>query len=86
MATGPSDVEICAKGLIATYGQVKFTLGETAKILRQNPDRVAAYLHDHGVTVERIGNKRGAKKLVSVCDIARIAADRSVNVAAIRND
>lgn len=69
-------------GLIAHYGGLKVPLKVGAKILGRSDDYFAAYLHEHGVTVEKLGKK----KLVHIDDLVRLAADKSENVAAIRND
>lgn len=81
-----SSADIGAIGLIMKYGKLKFTLSETAQILNRSKDGVAAYLHDHGITVERRSTKKCAGKYVHAYDIASLAADRSENVAPIRND
>lgn len=78
--------DITTIGLIMTYKKLKFNLSETALILDRDKNGLAAYLHDHGVTVERRGARKGTPKYVHVSDIARLAADKSENVAAIRND
>lgn len=81
-----SPADVTTIGLIMKYGKVKFNLTESAQILSRGKDDLAAHLHDHGITVERLGTKKGSPKLVHVADLARLAADRSENVAAIRND
>lgn len=83
---GLSPADITTIGLIMKYGKLKFTLLETAQILDRSKNEVAAFLHEHGVTVDRRGTKKCAPKYVHVYDIAKIAADKSENVAAIRND
>lgn len=81
-----SPADVTTLGLIMTFKKLKFNLSETAKILNRDNDGLAAYLHEHGITVERRGARKGTPKYVHVADIARLAADKSENVAAIRND
>lgn len=68
--------------LVTCYGSLKVPLKVGAKILGRSDDCFAAYLHERGVTVE----KNGKRKLVHIDDLVRLAADKSENVAAIRND
>ncbi len=78
-----SPTDITTMALVMEYKCLKVPLKIAARILGRSDDYIAAYLHEHGVTIERLGN---TKKLVRIADLAQLAADRHDDIAPIRND